>query len=341
MGTDKRFIGFMVIGKGEGDRWLRQALIDIMWCDEICVCLNFREGEDKKTEKICEERKCRIYYDDRVWGKDQWKIKEDFFNKFVKKFDPTWIIAKDADEIFDKKFGRDQAIELAEKGGTGYQFYVINLYDDGYCKRQSFWNMRMWQYKEEWGSRWQRRNLHCGLYPIHNYRYSNFAPFILLHYGLQSKEDRQRKVERYKKFDPQCRWMRMNESYYKFLESKTEVDKFDEDELHKKAVDYSNKTYFKTGNNMSIQKEKQYEFRRVLDDCMVIVGEDQVDEHKKRMDYKTGLRAFIYIGEVKDRVTSTVNEEVKIVKRDPLQCEICGFKSEDEGGLKIHNKTHE
>lgn len=321
----------MVVGAGEADRWLLQALQDIKWCDEICVCLN---NVDKKTEQMVKDFGCQVYYDYREWGKEQWKIKEDFFHKFIIKFNPDWIIAKDADEIFDKNFNRREAECLADKGGTGYHFYVVNLYNAGYNVVQSFWNVRFWRYNPEWNNTWTRRNLHCGLYPTHIYRYANYAPFILKHYGLQKKEDRGAKVARYKKYDPYCRWMRMNNTYYEFLNKPAKVSPFNENELHQKAVDYANKTYFKQPN-MNEDKRKVYYFRRVKDDALIPVYEDQVEEHKKQLDPFTRQPMFLFVGEVEQKKSG-----VEAPVGNSLKCVICGFEAKTKVGLDLHMKIH-
>ena len=45
-----------------------------------------------------------------------------------------------------------------------------------------------------YGHKFEEKALHCGLAPKIAYQYGNYAPFILKHYGLKDKEDRERKV---------------------------------------------------------------------------------------------------------------------------------------------------
>lgn len=294
-GVNNQFIGFLVVGANE--KRLSEALNDIKWCDNICVCLN---NADENTIKLCQELGVKIYYDNREWGKEQWKIKQDFFNKLIKDkiVKPNdWIIAKDADEIFDN-LNREKAEELAKKGGAGYYFYIVNLYNEGYSKEQSFWNVRMWQYNPDWNNNWTRRNLHCGLAPTHIYRWANYAPIIVLHYGLKNKEDRERKVKRYKKYDPDSRWMRNNDSYYKFLASDAPVSTLDINYLRDKVYYFAKQTNHKIVKERNMFNKKLYYFRNVFSGMTIPVPENQVDEHKRRT--RKGIKEFEYIGPVEE-----------------------------------------
>jgi len=306
-----KFVGYLVVGPNE--KRLSEALRDIDWCDTTCVCLN---NADEASVALCESLGVKIYHDNREWGKEQWKIKQEFFNRLVNEGivkAGDWIIAKDADEIFDN-LDRAKAEELAKKGGAGYYVYIVNLYNEGYSKVQSFWNVRMWQYQPSWNNTWTKRNLHCGLAPTHIYRWANFAPIILWHYGLKDKEDRDRKVARYKKYDPQNKWMRMNDSYYKFLASDAPVTELDNDLLNR-VENFANKTNHKLVKERNMNKEKIHYVRRHWDGSLIPVPEHQLAEHLKRK--QGGEKMFEYVGEVE--ASSGVEAPVEAPVETPIE----------------------
>jgi hypothetical protein len=292
---------------------LRQAIEDIKWCDEIWVCCN---NIDDESRLLLKELDCNTVDDNREWGKHQWQIKEEFFKNYLRTRNPDWIVAKDADEIFDKHFNREEAERLAREGFAGYNFYVVNLVEGGYSAERSFWNCRFWRYSPDWPCEWQRRNLHCGLYPLHNHRHADFAPFILKHYGLLNKELRKKKSDRYDKYDPEMRWMRMNGEFYGWLkQDNIRVDKYDEDELHLKAVNFSQNTIKKRQNMFDKKQEKVHYFRRAIDGELIPVMESMVEETKSRM--RNGQREFEYVGEVNNYSPQERREEAPVVVVEP------------------------
>lgn len=300
-----KIVGAMVVGANE--KRLKEAIDNIKWVDTLYICDN---GAGLNIPGAV------IHKDSREWGRAQYKIKQDFFDNIIK---PNleagdWIIWKDADEIF-YNFDRTDAEKLAERGGAGFNFYVVNLIDDGYSKKQSFWNVRMWQYRPELHNVWQRRNLHCGNYPLDIYRRANFAPYLLIHYGLKDAENRNRKVERYKKYDPDNRWMRMNDSYYRFLE-KPDVSELDLEKLDQEVRVFCATTYFKEINQEIMKEENMHYFRRISDDLLFAVPEGQVHEHK--MMKKAGEPMFLYIGPVEEIKSATYREtEAPVVEFNP------------------------
>ena len=84
----------------------------------------------------------------------------------------------------------------------------------------SFWNVRAWTWNGD--TKFENRPLHCGLAPAWCYRYGSYAPVFVEHHGLKTKESRQRKIERYEKFDPKAKYK--DRSYYEALKN----DAYDE-----------------------------------------------------------------------------------------------------------------
>lgn len=229
-----RIIGLMVVGRGEGDRWLDEALTQRReLCDEIVICGN---NTDDKTEQIIQKHKCWFYRDDREWGHDQPRIKSDLLAR-VAKLKPDWVLPSDADEIYDSTMGRNGLNALArETGAIAYYFYIVNLWNDEqhYRKYLSFSNVRFFKYIPSIGHQYENKPVHCGLAPSPYYKFGWDAPYIVKHYGLMKKEDRERKVKRYEKYDPKGIY-KSKEQFYDELKRDTTGSPFIESEVTAKV----------------------------------------------------------------------------------------------------------
>lgn len=200
--TKKRIIGIGVCGPNE--KYLENTLKEFKrLCDEFIIATN---NADEHTIALLESYNAHHYEDNREWGKDQPNIKTTLLER-AGDFKPDWIIALDMDEVFAPEFTRVEAEKLMDTEEIAYYFLVVNLYNDKDhfahdTGIQRFWNIRFYKYLPEYGLQFQRKNLHCGLGPPIAYKYGWHAPFYLEHYGLMAKEDRDRKVQRYAKYDP-------------------------------------------------------------------------------------------------------------------------------------------
>lgn len=192
----------MVVGPNE--KYLSKSLKEFArLCDNAIIATN---NADENTKKLIDSFGYLHYEDNREWGYHQPDIKTQLLER-AKCFNPDWIIALDADEVFAPEFTRAEAEKLASGNEIAYNFLVVNLYNDEKhfahsTGIQRFWNIRFYKYLPEYGLQFQRKALHCGLAPPIAYKYGWHAPFYLLHYGLMDKEDRIRKQARYAKYDP-------------------------------------------------------------------------------------------------------------------------------------------
>lgn len=191
---------FMIVGPGEGGRYLAQALKQL-WVDEICICLN---NTDEETERIAKQNATYVCYDNREWGKEQWRIKQQFLDNIIKDINPDWIWALDSDEIFDPRFTRAEAERLMAGKDVAFYFWCLQLWnsDDMVRTDLSFPNIRFYKVVPELGLHFQATALHCGLAPRYAYQWGSQTNFYFKHHGLKEYADRRRKVERYAKYDP-------------------------------------------------------------------------------------------------------------------------------------------
>lgn len=220
-----RIVGFMVVGPNE--KYLDKSLNEFKrLCDDVLIATN---NADEATKHKIDSFGFKHYEDNREWGIHQPSIKTDLLTK-ISELNPDWIIAIDADEVFAPEFTREEAEKLATTDEIAYYFLVVNLYNDENhfahdTGIQRFWNIRFYKYLPEYGLQFQKKNVHCGLAPPIAYKYGWHAPFYLEHYGLMLKEDRDRKVKRYQKYDPNKRFKAGD--YYDQLSQELKAIPFD------------------------------------------------------------------------------------------------------------------
>ena len=218
-----KIIGLMVCGVGESDRYLEKPLEQFKnLCDDAVICLN---GEDKKRDKLIKKYGFWSYRDDREWGLHQPSIKTDLLAR-IAKMKADYIMPLDADEEF-ADMTRDKLEELTD-GARGCYFYIVNHWNDEshYHRGLSFWNIRFFKLLPAFGLQYLKKPVHCGLAPPYAYKFGTYVPHIVRHYGLMEQEDRDRKVERYKKYDPRA--IHKSNLYYEAIAEKgTKVTTYD------------------------------------------------------------------------------------------------------------------
>lgn len=236
-----KIIGMGVCGGGEADRYLRKTLDNFKkLCDTavIATC----NATDKEREMIAEYDFIQ-YDDDREWGWHQPTIKTDLLKR-AGEHNPDWIVALDMDEVFEDPFTRAELEKWCSlENHIAFKPMIVNHCDDEkhYWRFGCFPNVRIFKYATEFGTQFLRKNVHCGLAPPAFYRWGWEIPVIVHHYGLMRAEDRAKKVERYKKYDPRHDKVGIG-WYYTMIDGRMKSEEFDYTALHNKLVDIYKKT---------------------------------------------------------------------------------------------------
>jgi hypothetical protein len=327
---NRRIIGLMVVGPNEADRYLQNSLNQFKkFCDDAMIVLN---NADKKTEQMVKKSGFHYYKDEREWGKEQPLIKTDLLKRIGSELNPDWILALDSDEVFEDKMTREKFNELTTRGHIGYYFYLVNLWTDEhhYAPSESFWNIRFYKYAPAFGINFERKNLHCGLGPPIVYSYGAYAPYIVRHYGLMKEEDRKKKVERYKKYDPNAVFK--GRVYYDMLaRGSREVD-YNEEDVHLKVVEEVSR-YGTQNKKIKENMDKKFAYvKRRKDGKVLDIPASDLDETLKH--------GFDFVGWVE--LSSAL--EAPVIKKEatpmPLVCPICGFEAKNDFGMKAHKRKH-
>lgn len=212
MNTSNRYniIGYGVAGANE--RYITATLDQFKaLCDKVVIVCN---NADQATKDLILSYGFEVREDNRVWGENQHRIKEDLV-KTLGEYKPDWLICLDMDEVF-YDMDRTKFESIADQCNSMY-VYIVNLWNDGWKREWSFWNVRAWKWNGV--TKFVNRPLHCGLAPEWAYHYGSNVPLLLLHYGLKDKDKRWAKVERYKQFDPEAKYR--SKGYYEALKDDT------------------------------------------------------------------------------------------------------------------------
>lgn len=332
MNTNPHIVGYGICGPNEP--YLEDTLKEfVRLCDVTVICGNNITDAERR---LLTQYGVEFVEDNREWGKLQWQIKEDFVTNVVSTFNPDLCVCLDMDEVFDSALTKEGLYELYKNPFHAYYFYIINLWDDGYNPLRSFWNIRAWKWDKELGTRWPRKNLHCGLAPEWTWARAFYSPYILKHYGLKDKSRREHKAKRYDVYDPKAKFIA--KEYYDSLRSNPQVEPFDEDKLHHDVVQYVHDikqkysqptmqkeelVYIKTkaGETVPVPKKKLDDYTR--QGC-VYVGE--LNELEDTLDEILADRTPLVAQPVIPKVGEQTFGEQKIAAPEPELQEVAQFK---------------
>lgn len=229
-----KIVGQLVCGPNE--KYLEETLKDFArLCDDVIVATC---NATEKEKKLLDQYDFRHYEDNREWGKHQPDIKTDLLKK-IHALGADWILVLDADETVPT-LDRPK-LEALTQGREACHLYVVDLWNDEnhYSKTLSFWNVRFYKADPSKGTQFLRKPLHCGNAPPYFYilpAKRTYVPHILLHRGLMQRDDRHKKAERYRIYDPNAEYK--GKDYYDALTMDGTGTEYRQDEVMKKLYDY-------------------------------------------------------------------------------------------------------
>jgi hypothetical protein len=314
-----RIIGYGVCGPHE--QYLEDTLKEFKrLCDEVVIVGN---NLDEASARLIDSYGFHLVIDDREWGKHQHQIKEDLLAKEVSQLKPDWCIALDMDETFDPKMSRADFEKITAYGNALY-FYIINLWNEGWKRQWSFWNVRAFKWNGV--TKFINRPLHCGLAPEWAYHYGSYAPYLLFHKGLKEKEARLRKVKRYETYDPKAKYR--DRSYYEGLKEET-CEPLNLEQIYQllnKELDYKSQK----PKEMKIMTSKYFYVRTPHGETVDIPERDLAETLAR-----PGFTLIDEVGTVYD------SSPIKFPQvAESYFCPLCGEDCGDEKALKKHKTTH-
>jgi hypothetical protein len=344
-----KIVALSIISK-EADRYLVEVLDKLKTLvDDAVICFN---NSDDKTKNIVKSYGFKTIEDNREWGKFQPFIKTDTLRE-VGKLNPDIVLPVDADEVYCQALTRKE-VEYYGMMYPACYFYIINMWNDKqhYKKSMSFWNIRMFRYDKNLPMHFQNTPVHCGLAPVWAYKFGSYVPFFIKHYGLMKPEDRQRKIERYEKYDPKAIYK--DRSYYEALAQIGSGVEYNEQEIQRRIEEevskYGNQNKNITQNTMV---EKFVYLKRLKDGAIIDVPERHKDQLVKSGKFEFVSEVGITNGATEAPVVekpvetplptlSTLDKNPidNVPPKNPLECNICGKVCGSLAGLSSHARKH-
>lgn len=152
------------------------------------------------------------------------------------KMNPDWILALDADEIFEKKAATEMKQLAADPSADSYFFRLYDLWDEEHYRSDRYWSAHetwrpfMIRWRPEMRVRWNEMAQHCGRFPAIECLQPKRSQLRLKHYGWAKPEERLAKYERYRRLDPDAKYG-WKEQYDSILDPKPNLVRWTEGEF--------------------------------------------------------------------------------------------------------------
>ncbi len=323
-----RIIGYGICGAGEAGRYMRATLDQFkLFCDTTIILLN---NATKAEYDLVEEYGFLAVTDNREWGKEQWRIKQDLLDNHVSVLKPDWCLCLDMDETIHNFRRKD--LEEYQTIADSLYVYIVNLWNDGHKPTRNFWNVRLWRWTGD--TKMKQQALHCGLAPEWTYFVGAYSKVLMKHYGLMKKEDRDKKIARYAKYDPTARCI--DRSYYDSLADNT-CTPFVEYDIIEELNQYWQK--YKPTKKKRIMQNKEQEYvyvQRLKDGATLAIP--------KRSLADTLKQGFVLVGDVTpENAWGNVGQDTPQVEttesvENPFACVLCGFQGKNKMSLSTHTR---
>lgn len=196
--------------KNEAHRYLKPVLARLgEYVDGIVV---LDDASTDETPEICRSFPKVIRFeqlDEALFWQDEAKLRQTLWEMAIE-LEPAWILAIDADELFESAIKKALPSLTAESSfdlirfpvyhfwGNLSQYRIDGLWDPLYSKMDC-----LLRYRKDRTYHWQDRPLHCGRFPAATDPLpTTLSPVRLLHLGYVRGRDQQTKSHQYLNADP-------------------------------------------------------------------------------------------------------------------------------------------
>lgn len=184
----------------ETGRYLEQVLRSLSKFVDRIVILD--DGSTDNTPEICRSFDKIIYYrgNERLFDRDESLLRSRLW-EYTVELRPAWILAVDADEIFEERAEAEFHSLLKQRDFSAVDFRLFDFWNGFQYRVDGGWNpwvkshRMLVQYDPSLSDRWREQNPHCGRFPLEYYSlpYAFQADFRVKHLGWMTPKDRQSK----------------------------------------------------------------------------------------------------------------------------------------------------
>lgn len=210
----KRSLLAMMAVRNEADRYLQPVLNRLGAFVDGIVILD--DASTDHTPELCRAHPQVIRFErlsTPLFPRNEALLRSKLWALTVE-LDPTWILALDADEIFEASIIPALPSLLKQNRYDLITFPVYHFWGDFRHYRVDRWwhpdrgrTACLYRYRKYRSDHWAPRALHCGRFPVEAYRTPRFDSTIpLLHLGYAHRREHQAKYQRYLHLDPQGRF---------------------------------------------------------------------------------------------------------------------------------------
>lgn len=199
---------YMVVHNEEG-RYLEKSISSVKGFVDYFLIID--DASTDSTRLICEQllndvphkivtNKKSLFYKEYILRKKAWDS--------IKPFRPKWVLALDADEVFEKNVSQKIKTLINIPFVDALSFRFFDMWNENEYRDDKLWNAHkrfftiMCRYSPDFIYKWKETNQHCGRTPKNIKFLSTFNVDIkIMHYGWAKESDRLTKYNRYMELD--------------------------------------------------------------------------------------------------------------------------------------------
>lgn len=199
----------MMIVRNEADRYLMQVLDQLSkLVDDIAITDDHSTDNTLLVASRYNKVRTRSHPEQRFG--EEWKLRTDAWN-FAMEGKPDWILAIDADELFEESFDRQALEKLCNDSNVNlWGFHLHDMWSPTHYRDDQYWRSHHFASyflirpdALVFGASWSEKRHHCGRIPQQaNVLVGHDSGYRIKHMGWARPDDRIAKYHRYKQFDP-------------------------------------------------------------------------------------------------------------------------------------------